>query len=711
VPNSLTYDVVIATDCRLPAGNAASVADEIKAQAQAGYHTGLIHLPSPQVTRSAPFAPALRQVVDAGVADLVHGVEKIETRLLTVRHPAVLTDPPDELPNFDAEHVVLCANQAPAGIQRKSRNFDVDHVHSTAERVLGRTPVWAPVGPRIRQALSAYADRIPIRPDDWEPVLDLAGWQVDRTGFVADRAVIGRHAAEHWGKWPRHRIDLLEAYPDDPRYAVQVLGSLETPRQVLGRIPPNWTSVPFGSTSPPEFLAGIDFFVYFHHQKLIEPFGRAVLEALASGAVVIVPRYLEQVFGDACRYGHPADVRRHIDQLYADWEVYAAQSRAGVELVRQRFSLHRHASRVTELIGPPSATPREAPPPAPPARPRGTLVVDLTRGRRLDPMVSSIVRATVAERGPRLIALPAARAAELGNRIAAETFPRVVDDLSAGERRAYLRMRLPGLLRAHRPARVMIVDDGHLPVRELATGFIDYDAAIWHIQPAGVSAPESDQLVQQIAALLPTGWSISRLTAPADAAPEPAPPQPPDLPSRAGLAISRWWRDVGARVRRWLLGRLTGDLRAAGLGLVEVGDTPVTLPAGPDRPGSDAVPVALVVVTDTYADPEPSIQAIAERQLVAGTFRAAVLAPPDWEPAAAVAGLTVETLLPETTWSGMYGSGWPEYVRQRVDEACRALAPSTIAHAGGSLARAEELRVVLDVLESARVRRVVGGDG
>lgn len=706
--STLTYDVVIATDCRIPGGNAASVADEIRAQARAGYRTGVLHMPSPQLAGSRPFAAGLRDALGAGAAELVLGADKVEARLLTVRHPGVFVDPSVELPKIDAEHIVLAVNQNPAGIRRKSWNFDVDQVHNVAERILGRPPVWAPIGPRIRQDLTAYADRVPIHAEDWEPVLNVADWRVDRDGFVADHPVIGRHTAEHWSKWPRHRIDVLEAYPDDQRYAVRVLGSLETPQQILGRIPPNWSSVPFDSVPPQEFLAGIDFFVYFHHQKLTEPFGRAVMEALAAGAVAIVPRYLEAVFGDACLYGHPADVRRYVDRLYDDWGAFAARSRAGVELVEQRFGENRHIERIAGLIGPPSAVPVESPVQSlPPARERGTLVVDLTRGRRLDPMVSSIVRATVAERGPRLIALPAARAAELGSRVAVETFPRVLDDLSAADRRSYLQRRLAGLVQAHRPARLMIVDDGHTAVRELTADLDDRDTVIWHIQPAGTSAPGDDQLVQQIAALLPTGWSVSRLarTPHAGLARAPAPAAPDDLWTRARRAVGRARRRLSQAGRRRLLSWLTPDLHAAGLELVERGDTQVTLPVRAGHATPLTVPVALIVVTDTYAEPGPSVQAIAERQLVAGTFRTALLAPPDWEPAATAADLTIETLIPETSWSGMYGSGWREYVRRRIDEACRTLGPTTIVHAGGTSAGTDGLRVVLDVLESAKGRR------
>jgi hypothetical protein len=110
------------------------------------------------------------------------------------------------------------------------------------------------------------------------------------------------------------------------------------------------------------------------------------------------------------------------------------------------------------------------------------------------------------------------------------------------------------------------------------------------------------------------------------------------------------------------------------------------------------------VVVDVYSDPPEGVRAIVERQLMAGTFRTALLVPQEWEPAAAAAGLTVETYIPEQAWTLLYGSGWPAYFRRRVHEACQAVAAATVVFADRLVSGEEATAAVLDVLESARTR-------
>jgi hypothetical protein len=414
-----------------------------------------------------------------------------------------------------------------------------------------------------------------------------------------------------------------------------------------------------------------------------------------------VPPALEPIFGDACRYGQSSDVQEYVDELYASWDAYAAQSRAGVELVAKRFGVETHLERLAGLIGEPAEPVREAAP----APPRGTLIVDLTRGETIDSVVSSTVRATVAADGPRIVALPAARAAGLTARVAVETFPRVLDEMPAAERRHYLHDRLANIIRAHAPARVIIVDDGHGAARELLSDLDRDTAELWLVSSGGSTGDLDDDIAIEVASILPAGWVIGPLPRPfAPAAGTPAPART-DLAARTLRRLRRWAGGGNASIRRRLLGWLRTDAQRAGLMLVELEDADHMLPvrAGAGQSG-ERLPVALVVVVDVYSDPPEGVRAIVERQLMAGTFRTALLVPQEWEPAAAAAGLTVETYIPEQAWTLLYGSGWPAYFRRRVHEACQAVAAATVVFADRLVSGEEATAAVLDVLESARTR-------
>ncbi|MBA2556956.1 MAG: glycosyl transferase, partial [Chloroflexi bacterium] len=80
-----SYDVVMVSDLRFPGGTSSSLAEEIAAQASAGYRTGLVHIPGPLVAGLRPLNPKLVRCVEEGLADLVVGRRAIDARLLVMR--------------------------------------------------------------------------------------------------------------------------------------------------------------------------------------------------------------------------------------------------------------------------------------------------------------------------------------------------------------------------------------------------------------------------------------------------------------------------------------------------------------------------------------------------------------------------------------------------------------------------------------------------
>src|SRR5512145_3316459 len=166
VASADTFDVLVATDCRFPAGSTASVVDEIRAQARAGYRTGLLHLPSPLIGPHRSFAPALRQIIDEGTAALVTGHDNVTARLLLVRHPSVFDEPSTELPKISAERVLVVANAVPYGPGKYEQAYDVDRVAEQVERIIGVAPTWAPISPIVRDALAPLAGGRPMLTTD-----------------------------------------------------------------------------------------------------------------------------------------------------------------------------------------------------------------------------------------------------------------------------------------------------------------------------------------------------------------------------------------------------------------------------------------------------------------------------------------------------------------------------------------------------------------
>ena len=344
-------DVLMLSDLRFPGGTSHSVAEEIAVQAQVGWLTGVVHVNGPVLPELKPVNPRIREQLRRGSARLLLGDRPIRTKVVVVRHPAVLENAADQLPQIETEHVVVVANAPPTDIDgyRYYRPAVADRI---AREQFGVAPIWAPIGPLVREAI---ASEVPgrLREQDWVNVIDVDAWHVDRLGWRSDRPVIGRHSRPQRQKWPTDPQVVKALYPVDGSAVVKILGGADPVQELLGYLPSSWQVIPFGEMDPREFLAQLDFFVYYHHSNWLEAFGRNILEALASGLPAILPAHFRPLFGDAAIYAEPADVPSVVNHLYADRSAYEDVVARADAFVRAKFGHKAHRGRLLELIGPP----------------------------------------------------------------------------------------------------------------------------------------------------------------------------------------------------------------------------------------------------------------------------------------------------------------------------------------------------------------------
>jgi hypothetical protein len=351
----LSVDVLDVSDLRFAGGTSHSIAEEITAQATAGYTTALLHVDGPLVAHTTPVNPALRRHIDNGTALLTMPHQAIRSRAVVVRHPAVLQHAGRGLPLVETDRLVIVANAAPRDVDGHE-HYQPDAVREAAMRVFGVEPLWAPIGPLVRSSIESGIPGHCVTEQDWVNVIDVDAWWSPRKGWVDSRPVIGRHSRSSRQKWPADTATLRAIYPTDGSWIVRILGGAEPAIEQLGAIPDTWQVHPFGAMDPRQFLAGLDFFVYYHDPRWIEAFGRTILEALATGTVAILPPHFEPLFGPAACYAEPGDVRRTIDDLYRDRNAWEAQAASAVAWVRERFGHETHVRRIRDLIGAPSST-------------------------------------------------------------------------------------------------------------------------------------------------------------------------------------------------------------------------------------------------------------------------------------------------------------------------------------------------------------------
>jgi UDP:flavonoid glycosyltransferase YjiC (YdhE family) len=345
------YDILMVSDLRLPGGTTTSMAEEIRAQASAGYRTVLLHVNSTVSRGLRGINANLRSLIDAGIADLALPGDEVRARHAVVRDPRVAQCIGGPLRPVTVDGVSLVASRPPRDVTGASE-YDPITVSEVLRRCLGHPPTWQPTDLAVRWTLEGQPG-ITLGDRDWVDIIDAERWEVDRSAGVRDVPVIGRHGRPDPDKWPIDPGELLAAYPEADDVAVRILGGARPAERVLGRIPERWVVEPFDARDPRDFLSVVDFFVYYHNPKLQRMSGRAVLEALASGAVAVLPANFQVALGDAAVYTTPGGVRTVVAQLATDRDAYLAQSNRGRSYVRSRHGHDVHLARIGALIGPP----------------------------------------------------------------------------------------------------------------------------------------------------------------------------------------------------------------------------------------------------------------------------------------------------------------------------------------------------------------------
>lgn len=343
-----TFDILTISDFRLPGGTSHSTAQELAVHKRLGLTTGLVQAYSRLVSRPLPWSSIITRELAAGAVVPVLPGEPVRASLALLRHPVAAEAMPDLSGRVRVDRAIVIANQAairPDG----TIEYDPAAVTGIVTARLGVEPWWGPIGPVVRRSIVGTQD-VRVLPQDWTNIFSSPEDPTPRSGFDRERLRIGRHSRPQHLKWPDTATEILSAYPASPTYDVRVLGGAEPAREILGELPSNWTVHEFGSVEPSEFLEGIDFWVYFHHPDWSEAYGRAIMEALWSGAVVILPEYLCVTFGEAAVYCDPHAVTKIIDEFRTGRRDFLRQSALGQAFARAHAP-SVHAERIRSLIG------------------------------------------------------------------------------------------------------------------------------------------------------------------------------------------------------------------------------------------------------------------------------------------------------------------------------------------------------------------------
>jgi len=350
------FDVVIASDFRLPGGSNMSNIEEIKAQKRMGLRTGLVQMGRYDVNPSRSINPKVIEHVDGQQVEMLVYGERVACDLLIVRLPWVLQEWQEYIPDIDAKAIRVIVNQPPKRDYGPGSEpiYNINRCAMHLQRYFGGIGAWHPIGPLVRDALTKHhAEEIAGLPigDDWHNIIDIGEWRRPLRSQRLNRIRICRHSRDQYVKWPSDREELLKIYPDSEEFEVHILGGAETPKEVLGGgLPKYWRVTEFGKIHPRDFLSKFDVFVYFTHPDWVESFGRVIFEAMAVGLPVVLPEIYRPLFGDAAIYATPDEVQDKIRALMDDEHAYEAQVARALSYVEANFGYRTHARRIGEAM-------------------------------------------------------------------------------------------------------------------------------------------------------------------------------------------------------------------------------------------------------------------------------------------------------------------------------------------------------------------------
>ena len=348
------YDVVFIGDWRQYGGPQKSMLEEIRALHKAGQRLAICHMEAFRfmTPERQPLCAEIRALIHEGLVAQVTTPDDIVVHLAILRYPPILQYLEAGTVGWKLGAAIIVANQAPSERDGSDVRYCVSDCIRNARTLFGLDPTWVPQGPQVREALQFLISPAMLDPLDMPGVVDPAEWRLQERESGNPVAVIGRYSRDNALKFPATAEDLLAAYPAEEGIRVKIMGGERTCRNLLGdrNLPDSWELIGYGTKDVKDFLRELDYFVYFDNDQIVEAFGRSILEAIASGRVVVLPEKFRPVFGDAAVYCKPAEVGGLIRELQENPGRRSALRQRAARELQSRFSHEAYIRRIASFL-------------------------------------------------------------------------------------------------------------------------------------------------------------------------------------------------------------------------------------------------------------------------------------------------------------------------------------------------------------------------
>ena len=333
------FDVVFATDFRFPGGTSSLTLNEIETASLAGKRVGVLQLDSALNNYAAPVADRLFELASAENVELLSLKDTAEVSSMIIRHPSVLQFLDNQESALRVGALTVIVNNPPVLTGGTGVMFSFEDVRRNAHAVFGVVPELIAESGVTEQQCQRVAPAGSMDEGVWPGSVDIERFMPSTSHDFERKPVLGRHSRDNKLKWPDRKSDVYSVYAGGEDIDVRILGGVSSlPAEVADALRNSSDVIEFGDADPADFLKSLDFWAYFHSDRLTESFGMATVEAMASGLVVFLPQYMEPTFGEGAQYAEPHEVRERAMEIWSNPDEYRRLSDLARKTAEERFS-------------------------------------------------------------------------------------------------------------------------------------------------------------------------------------------------------------------------------------------------------------------------------------------------------------------------------------------------------------------------------------
>ena len=325
-------DIVFAADLRHGTAAVRALLDEARACARAGSTVGVLHLESFRNLHRVEmefFWGPIEESITRGEVDEVLLTDAVSVGTLVVRDMTVLQFISPDRAALSATRLLLVPDETPRDAYGRMWYEPAECLRHAQEVFVARARCMTS-NKRVRDQLRKY---LPLRMVNDEPfpvVVDPDVWRAPGR-IPRSVPVVGCLLNPIEDDAEQTIALVLTALQDPVSYEIRFLGGYPFDARRPGNKPwpSNVTTFDEQLVSRQTFIASCDFVIGHRMQEGSHAGYRTLLEAMASGAIVLVPERAMKIYGDAAICIADADIEEAIRKLTADRSAFNAQVERG----------------------------------------------------------------------------------------------------------------------------------------------------------------------------------------------------------------------------------------------------------------------------------------------------------------------------------------------------------------------------------------------